>query len=65
MHYLRYLSLREVQVDSDLIATQSGQVVMVGELRFQFPELLLGERCALFPRFAVRVHLEVLNIWRT
>lgn len=54
-----HLSLSEVQVDSDLVPPQSGQIVMVGELRFQLPQLLLGERRALFPRFAVRVDLEV------
>lgn len=39
---------------------------MVGELCLQLPELLLGERCTLFPGLAVGVDLEagVLDIWK-
>lgn len=53
-----YLSLCEVQVDGDLVAAEPGQVVVVGELSFQFSQLLLGERCALFPGLAAGVHLK-------
>lgn len=58
MYILEYLSLCEVQVDGDLIATEPGQVVMVGELGFQLSQLLFGEGCALFPRLAAGVHLK-------
>lgn len=53
-----YLSLGEVQVDGDLIAAEAGQVVVVGELGLQLPQLLLGERRALFAGLAAGVHLE-------
>lgn len=63
---LAYLSLCEVQVDGDLVAAESGQVVVVGELGFQLSQLLFGERRALFPGFAAGVHLKtgVLDICR-
>lgn len=53
-----YLSLSEVQVDRDLVATEAGQVVVVGELGLQLPQLLLGERRALFAGLTAGVHLE-------
>jgi len=61
-----YLSLCEVQVHGDLVAAQPGQVVVVGELGLQLPQLLLGERRALFPGLAAGVHLKtgLLEIWR-
>lgn len=61
-----YLSLCEVQVDGDLVATEPGQVVVVGELGFQLSQLLLGERRALFPGLAAGVHLKtgLLDICR-
>lgn len=61
-----YLSLCEVQVDGYLVAAEPGQVVMMGELCFQLPQLVLGERCAFFPGLAAGVHLKtrVLDIWR-
>lgn len=39
-----HLPLGEVQVYSDLVSPQPGQVVVVSELRLQLPQLLLGER---------------------
>ena len=62
-----YLSLCEIQVDCYLVPPQPGQIVVVGELCLQLPELLFGKRRALLPRFAVRVDLEagVLDVWRT
>lgn len=61
-----YLSLCEVQVYSDLVATQPGQVVMVGELCLQFSQLLLGECCAFFSCLAAGIHLKagLLDIWK-
>lgn len=61
-----YLSLCEVQIDGDLVAAEPGQVVVVGELSLQLSQLLLGERCALFPGLAAGVHLKIglLDIWR-
>lgn len=61
-----HLSLCEVQVDGDLVAAEPGQVVVVGEFSFQLSQLLLGERCALFPGLAAGVHLKtgLLDIWR-
>lgn len=61
-----YLPLCEVQVDGDLVATEPGQVVVVGELGLQLPQLLLGERRALFPGLAAGVHLKtgLLDICR-
>ena len=53
-----YLSLRQVQVDGDLVAAEAGQIVVVGELGLQLPQLLLGERRALFPGLAAGVHLK-------
>lgn len=53
-----YLSLGEVQVDGNLVTTKAGQVVVVGELGLQLPQLLLGERRALFAGLAAGVHLE-------
>lgn len=53
-----YLPLGEVQVDGDLVAAEAGQVVVVGELRLQLPQLLLGERRALFAGLAAGVDLE-------
>lgn len=53
-----YLPLGEVQVDGDLVAAEAGQVVVVGELGLQLPQLLLGERRALFAGLAAGVHLE-------
>lgn len=63
---LLYLSLCEVQVDGDLVAAEPGQVVVVGELGLQLPQLLLGERRALFPGLAAGVHLKtgLLDICR-
>lgn len=55
---VQYLSLCEVQVDGDLVAAEPGQVVVVGELGFQLPQLLLGERRALFPGLAAGIHLK-------
>lgn len=53
-----YLSLCEVKIDGDLISTESCQVVVVGELCLQLPQLLLGERCTLFPGLAAGIHLK-------
>lgn len=50
-----YLAFCQVEVDSDFVAPQSGQVVVVSELWLQFPDLLLGEGCALLPGFAAAV----------
>lgn len=58
MKYLSYLSLSEVKVDSDLVAAQACQVVVVGELGFQLPELLFGKGCSFLSSLAVRVCLE-------
>lgn len=58
MEVCPYLSLCEVQVDCDLVAAQPGQVVVVGELGLQLPQLLLGERRALFAGLAAGVHLK-------
>lgn len=49
------MSFCEVKVDSDLVASQSGQIVVVGELGLQLADLFLGEGCALLPGFAVHV----------
>lgn len=54
-----YLSFGEVQVDGDLVAPQSGQVVVVGELGLQLSDLLLGEGRALLPGLAAHVRLVV------
>lgn len=56
--YLLYLSLSEVKVDSDLVASQAGQVVVVGKLGFQLSELLFGKGCSFLSSLAVRVCLE-------
>lgn len=53
-----YLSLSEVKVDSDLVAAQAGQVVVVGEFGFQLPKLLFGKGCSFLSSLAVRVCLE-------
>lgn len=53
-----HLSLCEVQVDGDLVAPQPGQVVVVGELGLQLPQLLLGEGRALFAGLAAGVALK-------
>lgn len=50
-----YLALRQVQVDGDFVASQSGQVVVMSKLRLQFSDLLLGESCALLPGFAAAI----------
>lgn len=50
-----YLAFGQVQVDSDFVASQSGQVVVVGELGLQLSDLLLGEGRALLPGFAAAV----------
>lgn len=55
---LLYLPLGEVQVDGDFVAAEACQVVVVGELGLQLPQLLLGERCALFAGLAAGVNLE-------
>ena len=63
---MAYLSLCEVQIDGDLVATKPGQVVVVGELSFQLSQLLFGEGCAFLPGFAAGIHLKtgVLDVWR-
>lgn len=53
-----YLPLGQVQVDGDLVAAEPGQVVVVGELGLQLPQLLFGEGRALFPGLAAGIHLE-------
>lgn len=52
------LPLRQVQVDGDLVAAEPGQVVVVGELGLQLPQLLFGECRALFPGLAAGIHLK-------
>lgn len=50
-----YLSLRQVEVDGYFVASQPRQIVVVRELRLQFPNLFLGEGRALLPGLAVHV----------
>lgn len=63
---MEHLSLGEVEVHGDLVAPEPGQVVVVGELGLQLPQLLLGERCTLLPGLAAGIHFEigVLDICR-
>jgi len=50
-----YLSLGKVQSDSDLISTQSGQVVVSDEVVLQLPYLLSRERRSLLALFGRRL----------
>lgn len=62
-----YLSFCEVQVHCDLITSQPGQVVVMGELSLQLPELLFGKSCPFLAGFAVGISLKarVLDLWKT
>lgn len=51
-----HLALGEVQVHSDLVSPEPGQVVMVRELGFQLPKLLLGEGRPLLAGLAAALH---------
>lgn len=46
------LPLGEVQVYSDLISAEPGQVVVMSKLSFELPQLLLGEGCPLLAGLA-------------
>lgn len=50
------LALGEVQVHSDLVSPEPGQVVMVRELSLQLPKLLLGEGRPLLAGLAAALH---------
>ena len=52
-----HLSLRQVQGHSDLVASQTGQVVVDGELLLQLPDLVLRERRPFFTRLRRQVQL--------
>ena len=61
----KYLSLGEVEVHSDFVSPQPGQVVVVGELGLQLANLLLGECRPLLPGFTAHIWLvvPVLRLW--
>lgn len=48
-----YLSLGEVQVNSNFIAAKAGQVIVMSELSLQLSQLLLSEGCPFLPCLAV------------
>ena len=52
-----HLPLREVQVHSDLVSPEPGQVVMVSKLGLKLPKLLLGEGCPLLSSLAAAIRL--------
>lgn len=60
-----YLPLGEIQVHSDLVSPQPGQVVMVSELRLELPQLLLGECGPLLAGLAAALQLPsvLLVVW--
>lgn len=60
-----HLPLGEVQVHSDLVSPEPGQVVMVGELGLQLPQLLLGEGGPLLASLAAALRLPpaLLVVW--
>ena len=52
-----HLPLREVQVHSDLVSPEPGQVVMVSKLGLKLPKLLLGEGCPLLSSLVAAIRL--------
>lgn len=60
-----HLALGEVQVHSDLVSPEPGQVVMVRELSLQLPKLLLGEGRPLLAGLAAALHSRsvLLVVW--
>lgn len=54
-----HLPFREIQVYCDFVTPQSCQIVVMGEFGLQFPNLLFGERRALFPWLAAHVRFVI------
>lgn len=60
-----YLPLGEIQVYSDLVSPEPGQVVMVSKLCLELPQLLLGECCPLLSGLAATLQFSsvLLVVW--